>query len=492
MRGFGLEANNTPSDIEFPNQEDGLLLVTADDPNLSIVSNGDARGWKSTMTSFRVVGVGALLAGALFYFGGSLVATPQRAGLEDGLELAGYSCATGQGQSGKNHVDISANSEEGCSKKCYADENCVGFDYTTKSQYNSCRLYGPNTPRTNGGGDNRKYCTMAPAAVSTVAKSPPTSLPDNAVEGYRKMVDDMISNSKSIHDQEREEREFKNLGQDCWSQCRPGGQCTWCGRHGACCRKDGRDSNQAECKNLDDDAGYTKDNQHQCVKMVEKSWEPGRLVLADKAAGFCFRFEGVINGAHQLVYSDQRTTWQECEKFCMGFGRCYGWDLSPENICRTWTEIDPAGPPNPLWKKYQPRAGWKAGLCPAQADCRKVTGLQPVSKNNRAFLSYFGRRCCNDESTDVGCQAYRTPAMSYCRMGHGWKYVPHQIPIDDTGLSMDGCDIDRCESDEDCIGIAWVSLDKKGCYLIKKGTVLMYKSDWDVCLKATTTTSRSR
>ena len=74
-----------------------------------------------------------------------------------------YVCVEGQGQSKGLAVAISShNSEASCAAECDEDAMCIGFDFTTNSQVDACRMYGANDPRTDGGRDNRQYCASEP------------------------------------------------------------------------------------------------------------------------------------------------------------------------------------------------------------------------------------------------------------------------------------------------------------------------------------------
>ena len=69
-----------------------------------------------------------------------------------------YKCDDGQGQEGRYIKQIRANSKPTCAAQCDTKTGCIGFDFSTKSIGDSCRLYSENTPRDTKGGDNRKYC----------------------------------------------------------------------------------------------------------------------------------------------------------------------------------------------------------------------------------------------------------------------------------------------------------------------------------------------
>ena len=67
-----------------------------------------------------------------------------------------WDCVPGQGQSGKSSEKFSE--LKTCQNACAKDINCVGIDYTEKNKGDKCRTYPENTPRTDPGGDDRKYC----------------------------------------------------------------------------------------------------------------------------------------------------------------------------------------------------------------------------------------------------------------------------------------------------------------------------------------------
>jgi len=80
MRSHRYAAITTPPrDCELLNQEDGLPPGRADDANLTTLPNGHLGGRKTRLASLCVVGAGALLACALFYFGSPLTAALLRA-----------------------------------------------------------------------------------------------------------------------------------------------------------------------------------------------------------------------------------------------------------------------------------------------------------------------------------------------------------------------------------------------------------------------------
>ena len=70
-------------------------------------------------------------------------------------------CQIGQGESGGKIAQSNENTYSACLEQCRATPGCTAFDYTTTYQSESCRLYGPNSPRLGSGGiDNRQYCEM--------------------------------------------------------------------------------------------------------------------------------------------------------------------------------------------------------------------------------------------------------------------------------------------------------------------------------------------
>lgn len=70
-----------------------------------------------------------------------------------------FECTKGQGESGKTIKTTQACDQAKCEKECENDKQCIGFDLTSKfcNKY-TCRLYPLNTPRTDGGRDERIYC----------------------------------------------------------------------------------------------------------------------------------------------------------------------------------------------------------------------------------------------------------------------------------------------------------------------------------------------
>lgn len=89
MRSHRYAAITTPPrDCELLNQEDGLPPGRADDANLTTLPNGHLGGRKTRLASLCVVGAGALLACALFYFGSPLTAALLRASPAEVTALA--------------------------------------------------------------------------------------------------------------------------------------------------------------------------------------------------------------------------------------------------------------------------------------------------------------------------------------------------------------------------------------------------------------------
>ena len=64
----------------------------------------------------------------------------------------------GQGAIGKSVKNIRTCLQRQCEKECTKDIECKGLDFYAKSSGCSCRLFTANIPRTDGGGDKRKYC----------------------------------------------------------------------------------------------------------------------------------------------------------------------------------------------------------------------------------------------------------------------------------------------------------------------------------------------
>ena len=80
-----------------------------------------------------------------------------------------FVCEKGQGQRNRATDTFPHNSEASCAAECDEDAMCIGFDFTTNSQVDACRLYGANDPRTDGGRDNRQYCGTTLACFALVA-----------------------------------------------------------------------------------------------------------------------------------------------------------------------------------------------------------------------------------------------------------------------------------------------------------------------------------
>ena len=76
-----------------------------------------------------------------------------------------FTCALGQGEKGKFTVATAENTEAGCRSLCVnVHKGCLGFDFTTKKQGDSCRLYTAyGTPRLGSSGsgrDRRSFCSL--------------------------------------------------------------------------------------------------------------------------------------------------------------------------------------------------------------------------------------------------------------------------------------------------------------------------------------------
>ena len=72
--------------------------------------------------------------------------------------LARYQCTTGQGESGKSIDSRIICTRTKCEEECRRNDQCKAYDFTTKCKFDSCRLYGENTPTTDNGIDQRIYC----------------------------------------------------------------------------------------------------------------------------------------------------------------------------------------------------------------------------------------------------------------------------------------------------------------------------------------------
>ena len=73
-----------------------------------------------------------------------------------------WQCTPGQGQSGTHISGSRSTSLKECKESCTQFNGCIGVDYTEEvdAVLQSCRVYGPNIPRTDPGGNNRTYCTL--------------------------------------------------------------------------------------------------------------------------------------------------------------------------------------------------------------------------------------------------------------------------------------------------------------------------------------------
>ena len=80
------------------------------------------------------------------------------------LELVlSWRCKQGQGEFEKYKRHFGYLSMKECKEKCVSIIACEGIDYTIKfadDLGSSCRLYGNNTVRSDGGKDNRTYCSL--------------------------------------------------------------------------------------------------------------------------------------------------------------------------------------------------------------------------------------------------------------------------------------------------------------------------------------------
>merc|ERR1712110_245978 len=89
-----------------------------------------------------------------------------------------WSCQVGQGGEAQGIGNYPGkNSESACGEQCVSTSGCYGFDVTTISKGDSCRLY-PNVAARigDGGADNRQYCRMNNA--------PPTPRPPTPSPGH--------------------------------------------------------------------------------------------------------------------------------------------------------------------------------------------------------------------------------------------------------------------------------------------------------------------
>lgn len=81
-----------------------------------------------------------------------------------------FECASGQGPQWKAS-DWAQKSRTDCENWCL-DKNCVGFDFTTNEQIDSCRLYtNASGYRTDGGKDERVYCKRKLSMCPTTTDS---------------------------------------------------------------------------------------------------------------------------------------------------------------------------------------------------------------------------------------------------------------------------------------------------------------------------------
>ena len=79
--------------------------------------------------------------------------------LQSPASSAPYLCHDGQGEEGKSFKALNVCDKTQCENECTKDVACKGFDFTTiKCEWNTCRLYPTNIPRTDGGSEKRKYC----------------------------------------------------------------------------------------------------------------------------------------------------------------------------------------------------------------------------------------------------------------------------------------------------------------------------------------------
>ena len=79
------------------------------------------------------------------------------------MHAGAYTCEIGQIPSYSEIRKTADNSKESCAAACDALQECGAFDFTEKDLGDgACRLVkGDQPPRSNGGADNRKYCTGA-------------------------------------------------------------------------------------------------------------------------------------------------------------------------------------------------------------------------------------------------------------------------------------------------------------------------------------------
>ena len=75
------------------------------------------------------------------------------------MRAALYTCQNGQNPDSSSLKNTADNSKESCAAACDALQECGAFDFTERKIGWSCRLVkGDKAPRSDGGGDNRKYC----------------------------------------------------------------------------------------------------------------------------------------------------------------------------------------------------------------------------------------------------------------------------------------------------------------------------------------------
>ena len=80
-----------------------------------------------------------------------------------------YDCQDGQGESGKSMKEINVCGEMACEWECTKVPECKGFDYPEEDDYCNCRLYPSNTPRTDRGGNQRRYCERLESKILILA-----------------------------------------------------------------------------------------------------------------------------------------------------------------------------------------------------------------------------------------------------------------------------------------------------------------------------------